>query len=448
MTYFNRHRAGLIKKNHIRGERLSIASPDTTLNIDNSAGVGIEKISLEGTISQKTDQKSFIYTGDNGIEISLKSKNLLDYKDLQRKLTGSSVTSGLPMTAFELEGGKTYTLGFDFEFLDGIRQAATFDIGRGEGWYQADIKQSAAFSNKDKGRFVYTFKTPSDLGDYTKLAFRLRTEKGAGYTVSLSKFTLALGDTDGEYIEYFEPMTITVNAPLYSLGDISDRLIIDRVGGRVMREEKIHLLALLGGESFKSEIVQGVSAFTTTLDIPSAEGRQGLCTHFDYFNGDEGASFLLEGERLCFLNTGYDLGSIFKTFISGQDLVGTPVKIMYVRNKSVLIDYSNEEWARALLSLNLPYGSSGIIEITATTPITNLQASYFTLGEGDRVDLTVQYMDTEGNQIKEPSTYSVRKDSAFQIISPHIDGYSAIEKSTRGRATKSTEISLVYRKES
>lgn len=164
--------------------------------------------------SSATDD-NFLYkgrivnAGDNGFECVLKSGNLINYADKQ--VTVSDVYTSMSATNYVLQPSTTYTLLFDYEFVEPLPNSASFDVGRGNTYYSVDIRQSIAFPNNTKGRFSCTFTTVSTLGVNNKLYFRIRKGSNSDeFTVNYSNFMLIKSDVEKPFEPYFK---VTVEIP-------------------------------------------------------------------------------------------------------------------------------------------------------------------------------------------------------------------------------------------
>lgn len=444
MSIFLTDRRTLTHSEIIRGAKISSSYEGAGAKIEKSAGTGIDKITLYGNMEGTSVNSSLLYAGRDGIKISTGSQNLINYQIKESSISSTSTASSLASVKFVMREGARYSLSFDFEFTDGDYSEASFDIGRGESWYQADIRQGVKFPEGKSGRFYATFQAPASLGERKNLFFRLRTQKGFGYSVQLTRFTLTEGTEGKEYIEYFEPSEATVSAELLSLGGVCDRLIIDRGRKRVYKEERIGLYTFTGGESLVKEEYNGKECFSMELFPGIADGGVSLCSHLGKLGQGEGPSYEIS-DRVRFFDTGHDMVSLFKTYLLGQSTSGTPVQIAYVKKEPSTVEIKDKSTLDALLSLGIPYGKSGILRVESKVDISKIDITYATKEGEDKSRLTLTYENEGGETIKESSAYEVRRGSAYTVFYPHIDGYLPEKRVKIGVIEDNCEIVLKYR---
>ncbi len=109
-----------------------------------------------------------------------------------------------------------------------------------------------------------------------------------------------------------------------------------------------------------------------------------------------------------------------------------------------IYDFSDTEWAKALLDLNVPYGCDGYLWVQGASKI---ECEYFTIKNENKYTLTVYYNDEDGQKIESQRLYHVRQGSVYKITPPHISGYVAISQEESGIISQNTEITLIYKKE-
>ncbi|MBQ7760914.1 MAG: MucBP domain-containing protein [Clostridia bacterium] len=112
--------------------------------------------------------------------------------------------------------------------------------------------------------------------------------------------------------------------------------------------------------------------------------------------------------------------------------------------KEEIQDFSDTEWAKALLELNVPYGCDGYLWVEGASKI---DCEYYTIKNESKYVLMVYYQDQEGNALVPQKIYHVRKGSIYKITPPHISGYVAVSQEVDGIISQNTEITLIYKKE-
>lgn len=107
-------------------------------------------------------------------------------------------------------------------------------------------------------------------------------------------------------------------------------------------------------------------------------------------------------------------------------------------------DFSDTEWAKSLLELNVPYGCDGYLWVEGSGGI---DCEYYTIKNENKYTITVCYLDEEYNSIESKKIYHVRRGSVYKITPPYISGYVAVSEERTGVVNQNTEITLIYKKE-
>lgn len=119
-----------------------------------------------------------------------------------------------------------------------------------------------------------------------------------------------------------------------------------------------------------------------------------------------------------------------------------PAEEQDLLDEPIVYDLSECEFAKELLSLNVPYKNGGTLRAEGASAI---EVKYFATKGEDRVQMTIRYM-CDGSEIADDFLHKVRKGSFYHISHPYISGYRAKGEDVKGYANKDTEIILEYKK--
>lgn len=138
--------------------------------------------------------------------------------------------------------------------------------------------------------------------------------------------------------------------------------------------------------------------------------------------------------------------SAFKTQIRNLYIAGSPMKILLKRKVALTHDISNSDLGRALLSILVPRGKNGTLSASGIGA-NGISATYYSMSQEneEKRALMIRYLDENGVEILSPKTHSVRLGSKYQIIVPHISGYTRTGELYEGVAQGETEVNLIYK---
>lgn len=292
------------------------------------------------------------------------------------------------------------------------------------------------------------------------------------------KYTIAMfkGEYDGATMPKYEPSfreemstktSANVGGSEISLPlTIYDRLIVDGAGKRVIYEKRSGVREFKGTEAFSAGTFNN-DLFAYKIELSRLGFKEstgnGYSTHFipkpstEIANrGDACFEYSSFGEKnVCFLydTLGYSYTDMllaindFKAWLTSQYEAGTPVTIVVEYKEPEMIDITNTDFGKSLLSLSLEQGKNGYLCLKSEPSIASLVCEYYSCQDQSRVTLLVSYKDKNGTKIKEDESYSVRKGAYYQISVPHIDGYTREMQEVFGRADADTTIDLIYTEE-
>lgn len=280
------------------------------------------------------------------------------------------------------------------------------------------------------------------------------------------------------YEQYFEPITIEVPTSVEIVKEdgtaktvdlpftIYDRLIVDGAGKRVIYEKRSGVKEFKGTEAFSVGTFNNDS-FAYKIELSRLGFKEstgnGYSTHFipkpstEIANrGDACFEYSSFGEKnVCFLygTLGYSYTDMlsakndFKAWLASQYEAGTPVTVVVEYKEPEMIDITNTDFGKALLSLSLEQGKNGYLCLKSEPNATSLVCEYYSCQDQSKVTLLVSYKDKNGTKIKEDESYFVRKGAYYQISVPHIDGYTREMQEVFGKADADTTIDLIYTEE-
>ena len=247
---------------------------------------------------------------------------------------------------------------------------------------------------------------------------------------------------------------------------IYDRLIVDGAGKRVIYEKRSGVWEFKGTEAFSVGTFNN-DLFAYKIELSRLGFKEstgdGYSTHFipkprtEIANrGDACFDYSSFGEKnVCFLydTLGYSYTDMllakndFKAWLTAQYEAGTPVTIVVEYKEPEMIDITNTDFGKALLSLSLEQGKNGYLCLKSEPSITSLACEYYSCQDQSKVTLLVSYKDKNGTRLIEDKSYLVRKGAYYQISVPHIDGYTREMQEVFGKADTDTTIDLIYTEE-
>ena len=157
---------------------------------------------------------------------------------------------------------------------------------------------------------------------------------------------------------------------------------------------------------------------------------------FDFYPGENGNSVMIYLPDY----TGEDVVTALKSAITEQG----PLTIQYPLATPIEHDITDTDFGQALLNLVVPRTQSGVLRVESALPASGLEVEYYSMEKEDKVTLEVLCVSEDGEEL-ERTSHSVRKDSKYQVKAPLIDGYTPINESIFGVASKDAEIIFEYK---
>ena len=396
---------------------------------------------------------------DNGMSVVLHGKNLALATEVFNKSKGykdNVIKDGRNCLYFKGSGSYEYVI--DGGFKENTRYTISFDMfsekyGSETHSYTLRIVYTDGSLNWISGTFA--------LNKWTKRTLETKsgkTIKSIGQIawdnvpVYIDKNTFLIYEgavTSPEYEPYFWneiplPTSLEVSGeeiPLI-LSEY-DRLVVDTSKNKVIYHN--------GGyyKDFYASSGMGSSTNPSKVwaKIPCELTGNGYCSHFEKnsFAFENNLGFGTSG--ISFPTSVFASTTALSDFLEEQTTNGTPLTILAEKQTPTEYDITSTELGQALLSLCVPLGASGTLEITSNLEPTSLDVVYYSEIEEDKVELTVCYVNEAGEDIAEPKAYQVRRGSKYQMVVPHIDGYTRIQESVFGVASNNDVINLTYKED-
>lgn len=433
-----------------------------------------------------------IKSASNGIKIVVHSENLLNKEDfISSALREEKIYTGYGNDCLNtqtvqniIKKGVTYTISYDVEGIEDLTNVESVSNGCGFMFWDKNLKRSVwSRCNKYpklKGEIIhyhYTFQVPTDFEGLRMLVYEYRL-KINGVTSAKSCIIRNVQIVEGAEAEekpfqpYFKeeivlPSSVTIDGKETPLPlTIYDRLIVDGAGKRVIYEKRSGVREFKGTEAFSVGTFNNDS-FAYKIELSRLGFKEstgnGYSTHFipkpstEIANrGDACFEYSSFGEKnVCFLygTLGYSYKDMllaendFKAWLATQYEAGTPVTVVVEYKEPEMIDITNTDFGKSLLSLSLEQGKNGYLCLKSEPNITSLVCEYYSCQDQSKVTLLVSYKDKNGTRLIEDKSYPVRRGAYYQISVPHIDGYTREMQEVFGKADADTTIDLIYTEE-
>lgn len=107
-------------------------------------------------------------------------------------------------------------------------------------------------------------------------------------------------------------------------------------------------------------------------------------------------------------------------------------------------DLTFSDFGRSLLEFTGKRGEDHMVAVRGALAPSEILAEYYTIGQGDEATLKVKYL-SDGVEIEQAREYLTRKNGAFTVIAPSIEGYLPQKRQISGVIDGDMEISIEYR---
>ena len=500
MTHFEEIRRRLTKRHKIRGTKASAKSEGNTLEIEQSAGVGFEKIRIFGASHQPSVNFGEVYldyfkntsnyTGLVTGAFAIPLPSALVGKEITFSLrnTGATLANTLSLSDSDnplfatsesllTSSGEINTITsskYTYLIIGNVMSSDEISAFWGNYLLVATANEISAtlphpiYSSADKGMtFNLNSRNMFDLAKassstywkgvqykkFTPIVFK----KGVRYTVTIGKNLCNSID----YPFNTETVAIVINANGgwngVLLGNTSSGIRYGTKFSVYNQNSDLYLWTYIKGISYEQfftdvikemQIVEGTEAFpyepyfVEKIQIPSEvmlkDGAVVKLRLGKYKNAD-----YIEIDKKARSVRYYE-------YTKAPDPT-LPLSEQAENDEPSVYDLSNSDLAQELLSLSIPCYLSGSIEIIPNDekmiPVSAIQAEYYSTSRDEMVTLTIDFIDTEGVKIQASKEYSVRWGARYLIISPHIDNYIPIFEKQEGIASGDTTISLIYKED-
>ncbi|MBR2444296.1 MAG: hypothetical protein IKB27_02720 [Clostridia bacterium] len=350
--------------------------------------VAIDVSSL-GTYLGKREYE-IVNTGDMGCSILLRSKNLLDHNLFTR-----TVYDGITL---QPEGHTIHMTGTG----------------------KRDIYTSPFFNNPDKMLDISNFK------DVEMISACAYFDDPGCRAMMQAGFYDSTGAVATSWINSFNNM---VSMPLRGRDQL---MLVIRFYKDVTYDTKIRIMLFEGTEESMPEFVPYFAP--VRVDIPRE------------ITLSDGSVLKIKlagyGDKCDYIEADNQKGRVlYYCHVLEQDS-SKPADMQVLLDEPIVYDLSECEFAKELLSLNVPYKNGGTLRAEGASAI---EVKYFATKGEDQVQMTIRYM-CDGSQIADDFLHKVRKGSFYHVSHPHISGYRSKGEDVKGNANKDTEIILEYKK--
>ena len=477
MRCFDRNRYDLTGHYYIRGTEKSVSGTSSVL-IEDSAGIPIKSLEIVGkTVQNGTPTPEapipIENANDNGMSVTLHGKNLATAEQFCKNFARFSMVEfdGKECVNFRQDNNGKFVLDGGFKpntqytiSFDGFRKIATGTVaGNGNAFfitYEDGTESSLAMTLDVWKHYKITTlegKTVINIG-------QKNVDYRSGFFIDINTFMLQEGAVaDPIYVPYFEPTIIEIPTSIDVNGKSvpltfseHDKLTVDGLNGKVTYTQGSAMYSYTGEETGTSKLsVVSGNGNNYRSYYSSLFGEEGLrCrynkSHTSHFEKGDWNPLSLPGTYVArytdiiFRTDGAQTLDEFKAFLAEQYANGTPVTFMSPRETPIEHDITDTSLGKELLSLLVPKGEDGTFEVKCDIGVSSINVIYYSETKEDKVALTVRYLNLSGEEIREPRTYYVRRGSEFEIIPPHIDGYT-IGTIIKGVANSESIIRLFYK---
>ena len=469
-----------MKKHYIRGTQKSVSGTSSVL-IDDSAGVPIKMLEIVGKTAQDgtpTPEAPIPIqnTNDNGMSVTLHGKNLATAEQFCKNFARFSMVEfdGKECVNFRQDNNGKFVLDGGFKpntqytiSFDGFREIA-YGTNEGNGnafyiTYEDGTESSLAMTLDVWKHYKITTlegKTVINIG-------QKNVDYRSGFFIDINTFMLQEGAVaDPIYVPYFEPTIIEIPTSIDVNGESvpltfskHDKLTVDGLNGKVTYTQGSAMYSYTGEETGTSKlsVVSGNgnnyrSFYSSLFGKGDLRCLYNKCYNSHFEKGDWNplslpGTYVARNTDIIFRTDGVQTLDEFKAFLAEQYANGTPVTFISQRETPIEHDITSTDLGQALLSLCVPKGENGTLEITSNLEPTSLDVVYYSEIEEDKVELTVCYVNEAGEDIAEPKAYQVRRGSKYQMVVPHIDGYTRTQESVFGVASNNDVINLIYKED-
>ena len=456
MRYFERKRRSLFKSHYVNGREKSVSGVGS-IEIKSSAGVPFKSFEI------------------SGLSVLLPETDILPpylsyFKEIENyEFGGVSSVYEIPFPA-EWQGKElTFSIVEKTKMRD-----ITFGLSDGGGFFANSVNllgyngEISTVKSSEFSHFRFTGITDNDtFSEITNFwqNYEVKVTKdaeGESPTPSEPWTIKCLGD-EGVTVTLEEktvkiPKSVTLNGtniPL--LLSEYDKLTVDNANKRVIYSMGSYKKAFTGTESFSRHTWSYNNGYgnhymmnvpylvNTTTKVPN-----GYCTQFNVRGWSlpqkNYSVAITETTALLFTTDSVQTVDEFKAFLKAQSNAGTPVTTLFQRKTAIEYDLTSTDFGKELLSLCLPANETAPFTVSGALYGVPVSAVYYSTKEADVVNITVKYVDENGNEIKEPWVNQTRRGSKYLVIAPHVDGYARVTNEIYGVADGDTEVVLEYRR--
>ena len=455
MTYLNEKRRSLINSRPIIGTNHTVTSNTSSLVLPSPLDSAIEVIEIQGKTEQngtpdKDTPVDIVSTGDNGLKVEVRGKNLCDISYFEKNYTEAVYN----YVKIYVGKGNSVTVSIDRKLPSGL--GFYFCVFYGPYTGSSGLPFWVYHSTAE----TYKYRTFISEQDY----IYLNINGFKNFKENVQYLQVEINDHATEYEPYFEPTGVSINTQLCGIDGYYDALTVDWSNSTVRKRAKIESINIkdckierLGVYNTKKFLMYYIDGVRPPLVNEARPFGWGLCTHGRWAEYNVYAEGLLEENLTISLYNGNIALYIPKSFglpiVNEQSSYHTATVealLEWIGDRDIIISYiakdDNEEdltdKLSSLFSLSTKKCSNNILEAQGASKIT---ATYYSNKYEDKLSLTVSYVDENGATVKGSDSYQVREGSLFSIIPPPISGYEPTVKRYDGCIKEKCEITITYK---
>ena len=239
------------------------------------------------------------------------------------------------------------------------------------------------------------------------------------------------------------------------MNDVADKFIVDRVNKRVHYIQALGQYEMTGDEEtepvhmnfFPQMPAVMFECFNAQPMLMPNSYTDILCNMLSNINtvdDTDNMCDVLGGKMFWIYIKKYSSAEEMRNIIRQKYEGGNPITFQYPLETPIEHDITDTDFGQALLNLVVPRTQSGVLRVESALPASGLEIEYYSMEKEDKVALEVLCVSEDGEEL-ERTSHSVRKDSKYQVKAPLIDGYTPINESIFGVASKEAEIIFEYK---
>ncbi|MBQ8545632.1 MAG: MucBP domain-containing protein [Clostridia bacterium] len=345
------------------------------------------KVSVVGLLADFSPE--FQNANDNGMSVAVHSTNLATAGQIFKDTNGYIEMEYQGRNAIRYQdNGYTYNV-----IQGGFKENTQYTIS---GWYCVSNKLDPSSDINYTG-YLFTVRYTDGSKDY-KYIYNADWTK-VTFTTGANKTVASIGNNNSDYRSY-----VYVDIDTFQINE--------------------------GTEALPYE-----PYFRKTVEIPTSVDINDENVILRFAKKQNADYLLLENNKVKYYQ------------FSNEETVSSQLGEQEENNPPLEYDLTRTEIGQALLSLCTPKEVNGKLEVMAELGDIPIELTYYSSKEADMVNITIRYVNGDGENITDPKMHSVRLGSKYLIVAPHIDGYKRVSTEVYGVADSDTVVDLLYHKE-